>query len=589
MIAKPVSAAQRFTPSHPCPVCAGYDRLPRGDGKRCHGFLSEDGRYAHCSREEHAGPLPYDDDTDTYCHFLAGDCRCGQRHGPPAPASDNGRQPFTIVATYDYQAADRSRLYQVVRLDPKDFRQRRPDGNGGWVWKLDGVPRVLYRLPQLLDAAPDEIIFIPEGEKDVEALAAVGAIATTNVGGAGKWRKEYAEALAGRPVVILPDNDQPGRDHAEQVARSLHGTAASVKVLHLPGLPDKGDVSDWLAQPGNHVGQLRELARACPEWSGNQEHQPHRENRASGRFTFTALGDLLAEPEEATAYVVEGLLPTAGTSLLVAKPKVGKSVYGRNCALSVASGRPFFGRGTIAGAVLILCLEEKRPEVARHFRQMGADGRAVFIHTGPAPENPVEELATAIAAYRPALVIVDPLQRLARLRDVNDYAEVTRALEPFNDLARASGCHIMCLHHAGKAERDDGDSVLGSTGFFAGVDTLLVMRRSPDGRRTVSSVQRYGDDLPPTVVDMDADTGLVRAAGDVALLKLADTEAAILDALGDEALPEQAIKERVGGEMGVVARALRALADPERGAVIRTGKGVKNDPFLYASAGAPPE
>jgi putative DNA primase/helicase len=98
---------------------------------------------------------------------------------------------------------------------------------------------------------PDATVFLCEGEKDADNLAALGLIATTALGGAGKWRGVYTGYFSGKPVVILPDNDQPGREHAEIVARALYGVASSVRVLALPRLPEKGDVSDWLAAGGD--------------------------------------------------------------------------------------------------------------------------------------------------------------------------------------------------------------------------------------------------------------------------------------------------------------------------------------------------
>jgi hypothetical protein len=150
----------------------------------------------------------------------------------------NSTARMNIVSTYDYPDADGQLLYQAVRLDPKDFRQRRPDGNGDWIWNLQGVRRVLYRLPQVLKAVADgHTVFVVEGEKDADNLARLGLVATTNAGGAGKWTKAYSETLRGANVVILPDNDDAGRKHARQVARSLQGVATSVKVVPLPDLP----------------------------------------------------------------------------------------------------------------------------------------------------------------------------------------------------------------------------------------------------------------------------------------------------------------------------------------------------------------
>ncbi len=171
---------------------------------------------------------------------------------------------MNIVATYDYQDEDGILLFQVVRLDPKDFRCRRPDGSGGWVWKMTGIRRLLYRLPDLL-ARPDEPTYIVEGEKDADRLHALGLLATCSPHGAGKWRQTYRPSLEGRHVIIIPDNDQEGRDHAQDVARSIHGVAASTRVLTLPGLPEKGDVSTWL-DSGHTVSEIELLVEQAPEW-----------------------------------------------------------------------------------------------------------------------------------------------------------------------------------------------------------------------------------------------------------------------------------------------------------------------------------
>jgi hypothetical protein len=144
-----------------------------------------------------------------------------------------GKQVREVAAKYDYRDAEGKLLYQVVRFVPKTFRQRRPGPNGTWIWNLDGVKRVPYRLPELQAADPLAPVYIVEGEKDVDRLLQAGLVATTNSGGAGKWREDYSNILRDRHVVVIPDNDDPGRRHAQQVAKSLFGVARSVKVVHL--------------------------------------------------------------------------------------------------------------------------------------------------------------------------------------------------------------------------------------------------------------------------------------------------------------------------------------------------------------------
>jgi putative DNA primase/helicase len=162
---------------------------------------------------------------------------------------DGGRLRAEIIAAYDCRDQASAPLHRTVRYRSKDFRQRRPDGPGGWTWNLQGVARVLCRLPELLAADPAPPRRVVEGEEDVDRLAGLGLVATCNAGAAGRWRAEDAAALRGRHVVILPDDDRPGLEHAQRVAESLAGVAASVKVID-PGdlfaLGDTADVSDRL-------------------------------------------------------------------------------------------------------------------------------------------------------------------------------------------------------------------------------------------------------------------------------------------------------------------------------------------------------
>ena len=180
-------------------------------------------------------------------------------------------------------------------------------------------------------------------------------------------------------------------------------------------------------------------------------------------FMFTTMEDLLSEPPESVAYLVEGMLPSGGVSLWGAKPKVGKSVAVRNLALNVARGGLFLDRACHRGSVVVLALEEKRAEVANHFRNMGGTNELVHIHVGAAPGTSKEgmaALANAIALFQPVLVVADPVLKLVRVRDSSDYAELTRELEPVIELARRTGCHIAVTHHLGKMTREGGDDVL---------------------------------------------------------------------------------------------------------------------------------
>jgi putative DNA primase/helicase len=168
-----------------------------------------------------------------------------------------------IVATYDYRDENANLLFQVVRYAPKTFRQRCPDGSGGWSWRVRGIRQVPYRLPELL-AERDALVFVVEGEKDADRLASLGLVATCNAGGANTWPDALNQFFEGRTVYILPDNDAAGRSHAERVAAALHGVAASVSIVFLPDLSPGGDVSDWL-DAGSDRAELLQLCRLAVE------------------------------------------------------------------------------------------------------------------------------------------------------------------------------------------------------------------------------------------------------------------------------------------------------------------------------------
>lgn len=177
--------------------------------------------------------------------------------------ADDSHRPRSTVAGYAYRDENGDVLFEVVRFEPKSFAQRRPDGQGGWVWGLDGVRRVPYRLPQLLGTAGP--VYVTEGEKDADRLTELGLTTSCNPCGAGNWRPEFNHYFAGRDVVILPDNDGPGIAHADDVARALFPFAKSVRIVWLSGLPAKGDVSDWL-DAGHMIAELEEITAQTPDW-----------------------------------------------------------------------------------------------------------------------------------------------------------------------------------------------------------------------------------------------------------------------------------------------------------------------------------
>ena len=225
-------------------------------------------------------------------------------------------------------------------------------------------------------------------------------------------------------------------------------------------------------------------------------------------------GILVNEPEEAVDWLVEGLLLAGGSSMLIGPPKAGKTTLAETIALAVAGGVPLFGRVVRRGRVLLVSLEEKRREVQRQFHRMGAGPQDdVLIFADPrVPEDLPWKVSLAVHEYKPALVIIDPLWKFCRVKDANDYAAVNEAIQPLHDMARSSGAHVCVLHHTRKGGGSGGEESLGSTAFTGAFDTILSLKRDDNGQRTLYSLNRYGTDLPETVLSL-TENGWIQAQG----------------------------------------------------------------------------
>lgn len=219
-------------------------------------------------------------------------------NGKPHKSTPHKSKP-EIVEEYDYEDENRDLLYQAVRMEPKDFRQRVPDGADGWIWRLGKKRRVLYRLPDLRRANPCDPVYVVEGEKDVNRLYSLGLVATCNVGGAGKWKEDYNEHLTNRRVVIVPDNDEPGHKHADKIANALNGKAKWVRIVNLPDLPEKGDISDWLNNGGTKA-ELIEIAKSTPKWEPSLDESKWKTSLFNAEKKSDDVPSTLGKPEDRT-------------------------------------------------------------------------------------------------------------------------------------------------------------------------------------------------------------------------------------------------------------------------------------------------
>jgi len=502
-----VATEQRFrNASSPCPVCGGWDSMPRGQGKRCSGFRSDDGAFIHCTRAEQAGSIePSDADPPTYAHRAAGPCKCGQEHGYQAPRQEP-------EATFDYQDVDGSLLFQVVRFPGKQFRQRRPDRAGGWVWKLEGVRRVLYRLPELLAADASKPVYVVEGERDVETLCAMGLTATTTSGGASNWRHTADHArqyLANRDVIIIRDKDAPGLKYATDAEQSLRDVVLSLKTLECPATKD---VTDHIAAGGTLVELVEtqrepcslETSEAPPVWLDDEtqaagEPAGREESWASLVKSVPASWYNERPPvhewllRDARHAKVPGVLPLGKVGQLIAEGGAAKTMVAFQLAVAVATGARWLGCFSVPnpGRVLLVCGEEDAEECQRRvYHATAVNGTkapaadAIEVLPLHAVSCAMLELSdtgnlceTAFLVWLRGyvkngnfrLLVIDPLSRFAGPNAEIDNAAATRFIQALESLA-APDRVVLNTHHTPVASRGTGAEPVRGRGSSAFVD-----------------------------------------------------------------------------------------------------------------------
>lgn len=385
-----------------------------------------------------------------------------------------------VAATYDYVDEHGEVLLQVIRYEPKTFRQRRPDGDG-WSWSVKGVRAVPYRLPELIEAiSRDQTVFVVEGEKDVDALARIGVTATCNAGGAGKWPATFAEHFRGARVVILPDNDDAGRAHRDLVGASL-AEVADVRVLELPGLPPKGDVSDWLKAGGGQVELLACADAVSVAW---------RKAPQESRFGAIQWADL-DHVEMRQDYLVEDMLFCGDSALMYGASGCGKSFLALDMGLSIARGVPFLGKATRKGAVIYQAGEGGKGLVKRMkaYRQTYSvwkqDLPFILIPARVdlfSPDGDVDAFIDECLAWQAVLteplqaVFIDTFSTASPGANENASEDVSRLLAAGERLQKATGAALMWVHH----KNASGERERGHTSLRANCDTALEINRDEE-------------------------------------------------------------------------------------------------------------
>lgn len=426
------------------------------------------------------------------------------------PPKQNGSQR-RIVATYDYIDEIGKLLFQVVRLDPKDFRQRRPDSTAmdGWAWNLKGVQRVPFHLPQVIKAvAAGRPIYIAEGEKDVLALEKAGFAATCNPGGAGKWQPEFGKYLQGAEVIVIADKDVPGRKHAADVVSKLKEHTANIKVIECPDLNGHAvkDAADYFAA-GGQAADLDELTRTAPKpkvdiyW-----------------FDLVEDGsDLQVRDIPPVVEIVEGIVAEYSKLSIVSSAKCFKTWLTINLAIAISAGADFLGRNTNRRRVLYVNLELKPQTFTRRLQAIAkALGITIdpkwFSHLslrGKLSGLTVAEIVTRIikiaGELQAEVIIVDPLFKLNVEGEENSSRDQTVFCNELDRLTTEAKATAIFNDHSGKgnqSEKDPLDVIRGSSAKGGDLDAAMVLRKHEiQGCFSVDLVHRELAPVAPFVIE----------------------------------------------------------------------------------------
>jgi hypothetical protein len=457
----------------PCPICGGTDRFAVNIPKQLFNCRGCDVGGDVIKLVEHL------DGTDfTHaCELLTGERPPKLKNGRPYTPKprqvvvaefrylDQAGELAFVVERREFQNADGS-FVQKGGKNQKTFRQRRPnpDHPGQWIWDVKDVAALLYRLPELIAAvANGQSILVVEGESKTDLLACWNIAATCCAMGAGKWREEHAQFLRGADVVLVPDQDDAGWKHANEIGVSLVDIAKSTRVLVLPGLSEKGDVVDWVHAGGTRE-QLDELLAQAPDWQSPAESaQAADEIADEARAKAEAEAEARAKAEAGERRLLDELARLTKLDYEKRRRAEAKKLGVRSSALD---------------------------DLVRRRREEGADPVLLFKHWAVEPWPEPVDVRELIAAL---------INRIKQHVVLSDEQALTVALWILFAWAHAHMTHSPMLVIT-SAEANSGKTQLGGLVAFATPNALLSVGVSE------AALFRTIDKWLPTVITDEADT-----------------------------------------------------------------------------------
>jgi len=413
------------------------------------------------------------------------------------PANGNGSKGRThdakpnVEAVYQYFDDDGVLLYENVRFRPKEFRPRRPDGVGGYIYNLDGVKRVPYRLPDLITemGIADAEILLAEGEKDADNLRSLGFTASSFK----NWNPDFSRYIKGARVVLSRDHDEAGVRQAEAAASILSSHAVSVKIIDLfanEPIADKNgkDVSDWIETQRNEglrddeiAERLAVIAKKASAWQGAAI-----DPAAAACLKVKRISDVESLKIE---WLIKPLIPFSFFTLCDGLEGIGKTFMMLDIANRLSRGLPMPISDEIVAPkrILIMSKEDSPEHVLRpRLEKMGANMENIYILDEPftATTAGLDKLEKTIVAQDIGFVMIDPLMSYTGSANVNNTSDVRPITDRLNRIAAATGAAIIGIRHINKSKGLGEARSAGahSVAWLQGARSALIIGCDPDDR-----------------------------------------------------------------------------------------------------------